>query len=277
MYIWIIALLFVIIFQFYAYRNDYAKLESELSKTKNELDEAQIVLRENSMLKSEIVSLAAHQIRSPLVAIEGYVSMMKEGDFGKINDPMKGAVSSISSSADYLMTLVNEFLDISRLEHNQMKFSMENFDLAELVEDVLHDFHKSAREKEIELDFIQDKRTRYMVHADKKKTFKIICSLVDNAIKYTKEGSVKLKIEKLDGKIRLSIKDTGIGIRKGDQKKLFDKFFRTKAANEVFVRGTGLGLYIAKHMLLAQGANIWVSSKGLDKGSTFVVEFEMVK
>ena len=234
-------------------------------------------MRENSILKSEIVSLAAHQIRSPLVAIEGYVSMMKEGDFGKINDPMKGAVSNISTSAEYLMTLVNEFLDISRLEHNQMKFQMENFDLSELVEDVVHDYHKVAREKGVDLEFLSDKRKRFDVHADKKKIYKIICSIVDNAVKYTKEGSIKLSIEKLDGKIRLAIKDTGIGIEKKDQKKLFDKFFRTRAANEVFVKGTGLGLYIAKHMLLAQGANIWVSSPGLNKGSTFVVEFEEVK
>ena len=125
MNIWLIALLFVVVFQFFAYKSDYAKLKRKLKLKQDQLDDANIRLREVGLLKSEIVSLAAHQIRSPLVAIEGYVSMMKEGDFGKTNDNMKGAISSISTSADYLMTLVNEFLDITRLENNQMKFKLE--------------------------------------------------------------------------------------------------------------------------------------------------------
>jgi signal transduction histidine kinase len=274
MQIWSIALLAIIIFQFFSYKKDYSNIKNKLRQKQASLDEVNIRLREVDMLKSEIVSLAAHQIRSPLVAIEGYVSMMEEGDFGDINDNMKDAVTSISTSADYLMTLVNEFLDISRLEHSQMKFDMTDIDLSDLVEDVTHDYYKAAREKGIEFEFIRDESKRYMIHADELKTGKIIGSIIDNAIKYTVKGWVKLELEKLDGKIRLSIKDTGIGIDKKDQKKLFDKFFRTSMANDVFVRGTGLGLYIAKHMLNAQGANIWLSSEGVGSGSVFVIEFE---
>ena len=274
MYIWLIALLLVVLVQYFAYKKDYSLIEGQLKKAELRLDDANVRLREVDMLKSEIVSLAAHQIRSPLVAIEGYVSMMEEGDFGDINDNMKNAVTSISTSADYLMTLVNEFLDISRLEHSQMKFDMEDVELSDLVEEVVHDYHRDARAKGLEFGFVYDKKKRYVAHVDMKKTQKIIGSIVDNAIKYTVSGSVKLELEKLDGKIRLYVRDTGIGIDKKDQKMLFDKFFRTTRANEVFVRGTGLGLYIAKHMLVAQGANMWVSSDGVDRGSVFVVEFE---
>ena len=274
MHIWLIALLLIVVVQFILYKKDYSELEKKLEQKEMSLDEAKVGLREVGILKSEIVSLAAHQIRSPLVAIEGYVSMIKEGDFGEVDDNMKEAVSSISTSANYLMTLVNEFLDISRLEHGQLKFNMINIELSELVEDVIHKYSDVARDKKLDLEFIQDKRQRYLIHADRSKTQKIISSVIDNAVKYTINGWVKLELEKLDGKIRLSIKDTGIGIAREDQGKLFDKFFRTSAGNEVFVRGTGLSLYMAKHLLLAQGANIWISSGGEGKGSTFVIEFE---
>ncbi len=102
----------IIIFQFFAYRKDYASIERKLKKKQSELDFVSVKFREVDILKSEIVSLAAHQIRSPLVAIIGYVSMMREGDYGAVNDGLKDPLSSVSSSADYLLTLVNEFLDI---------------------------------------------------------------------------------------------------------------------------------------------------------------------
>ncbi len=153
---------------------------------------------------------------------------------------------------------------------------MKNLDLSRMVENVMSDYTKEAQEKGLETDVISEQGQQYMVHVDEKKTRNIIASVVDNAIKYTKKGWVKLELEKLDGKVRLSIKDTGIGIDKKDQKKIFDKFFRTTRASDVFVRGTGLGLYIAKHTLRAQGANIWVSSKGSGYGSTFVIEFDEI-
>jgi signal transduction histidine kinase len=274
MQILLIALLFIVVFQFISYRRDYSALEKDMKQKETSLDDAKIGLREVEILKSEIVSLAAHQIRSPLVAIEGYISMIKEGDFGQVDENMKEAISSISTSANYLMTLVNEFLNISRLEHGQLKFNMVNIELSTLVEDVMHEYHGVARANRIDFELIQDKRERYLIHADRSKTQKIISSIVDNAFKYTIYGWVKLELDKLDGKIRLTVKDTGIGIERSDQEKLFDKFFRTSSGNEVFVRGTGLSLYMAKHMLLAQGANVWVSSEGEGKGSTFVIEFE---
>jgi len=247
-------------------------LQRQIIEKEEELELVYVRVREVDQLKSDIVSLAAHQIRSPLVAISGYASMIVEGDFGRVQGQVKSAIKKIADSSENLMAIANEFLDVSHIDDGREKYYMKSFDIKRMSMSVVSRKLLSAKKAKIDLDFSYEKGKDYEVFADEEKIKKVITSLIDNAIRYTKEGWVKVHVEKIDGKIRLSVKDTGVGISHKEIKKLFHKFSRTKEATKIDVAGTGLGLYIAKEMLRAQGGDIWASSDGLGKGSTFTIE-----
>lgn len=244
--------------------------KEKIQKLAHDLEIANAKLRELDQLKSEFLSFATHQIRSPLTAIKGYASMIKEGDYGKTSQKVGGAVDVIEQSAESLIVIVNEFLNISRIEQGRMKYDMEDFDLGELAKQVSVEYEPNVQEKGLTLEFKQDERP-YPVHADKGKIKQIIGNVIDNAVKYTPEGSIKILVTENSGLAKIDVTDTGIGIETEDIPKLFSKFGRTKDAFKTSVTGTGLGMYIAKQMLDAHNGDITVSSPGKSKGSTFTI------
>ncbi|MDD5152446.1 MAG: HAMP domain-containing sensor histidine kinase [Candidatus Pacebacteria bacterium] len=247
-------------------RQKIERLAEELLRVNNKL-------RDLDLLKSEFLSFASHQLRSPLTAINGYASMLLEGTFGPISDEVKNSIEIMDQSSKSLIRIVGEFLDISRIEQGGMKYTFSDFDFKELVLEVFNELRPNAEKKGFEVyEFSNSDDKDFMVNGDVGKIKQIVGNFLDNSIKYTPKGGVKVRVERKNGKITVSVKDTGIGISKETLPRLFAKFSRAKDASKTNVSGTGLGLFVAKKMIEANNGKVWVESEGEGKGSTFFIE-----
>ena len=251
-----------------AQRENIEKLAIELQKANDRL-------KDLDKQKSEFVSFATHQLRAPLTAMKGYASLILEGDLGNISEEIRNAISRIFNSSETLTHIVDDYLNISRIELGTLKYTFENLDLRELVDDVIAELKPNIEKSETKLSFIVDRQKKFLVRADKDKFKQIIANIIDNSVKYTKAGIVTVKLDKIDNiKILLSIKDNGIGIAPEIMPRLFAKFSRADNANKKNIHGTGLGLFVAKEIVNAHRGRIWAESEGEGKGSIFFVELE---
>lgn len=254
-----------------------------IEKLAGELQVANDRLRELDTQKSEFVSFATHQLRAPLTAMKGYASLILEGDLGKLSHVMRDAVTRIYDSSKTLTSIVDDYLNISRIELGSMKYTFEQVDLKQLVEDVIAELKPNIEKSKLSFSFKMDshmnkegdKDKKFMVQADRDKFKQIILNLIDNSVKYTPSGSVEVSVYKNNAKkIIFSVKDTGIGIAPEVLPKLFAKFSRADNANKQNIHGTGLGLFVAKEIVLAHNGKIWAESAGEGRGSAFFVELE---
>ena len=244
-----------------------------IEKLAKELEKANERLKELDQLKSEFVSLATHQIRGPLTAIKGYASMMREGDYGAVPEKIKGTIDIIYESSNALTIIVQDFLDVSRIEQGSMKYEFTIFDFSKLAQSVGEELAPTVERKGLQLKL--EIEPRILVNADAGKMRQVIGNLIDNAIKYTSSGSIIVSLKKTKEFARLTVKDTGMGIKPETLPKLFQKFSRAEDASKANVLGTGLGLYVARKLIEAQKGKIWAESEGEGKGATFVVELPL--
>jgi signal transduction histidine kinase len=199
--------------------------------------------------------------------------MILEGSFGEVSEKAKEPLSRIYESSKLMAVSIEDFLNVSRIEQGRMKYDMTDFDLKDLAKTVFEELKSTAEAKKLAFTFTDDNSAPYIVHADIGKIKQVISNLADNSIKYTPEGSVEISVSHTsEKKIRVAIKDSGVGISEETKSKLFDKFVRARNAHEVNVTGTGLGLYVAKQMIEAHNGKIWVESPGEGRGSTFFIE-----
>lgn len=251
-------------------------IREKIETLADELEHTNERLRVLDQQKTQFVSLASHQLRAPLTSIKGYLSMILEGDYGPVEGEQKEMIQRVMKSADNLVTVVGDFLDVSRIEQGRMRYEWADFDLKPLVETVYHEQESVAGKKGLKLSLNIEEHVDYKLHGDMNKLKQVFTNLTDNSIKYTPKGETTISLSRPSPKIiRFEIKDTGIGISKETLPKLFEKFVRADGANDVNVIGTGLGLFVAKEMIKAhEGGKIWVESEGLGKGSRFVVELK---
>ncbi|MES2436944.1 MAG: ATP-binding protein [Patescibacteria group bacterium] len=247
-------------------------LASDLEKSNTGLAEANERLKDLDKMKTEFISLATHQIRGPLTAIKGYISLIQEGDYGPVSKEVLGAVDVVMNSTNNLVTIVGDFLDVSRIEQGRMKYDFTDFDLQELVNQVIVEFKPTMDKKGLAFNYMFDKDKSYMIHADRGKIKQVFGNILDNSIKYTPSGGIDISLGVKDKKALIAIKDTGVGIHKSTLPKLFQKFTRAENANETNIMGTGLGLYVAKQMIEAHHGRVWAESEGEEKGAQFYIE-----
>ncbi|MFA6423603.1 MAG: ATP-binding protein [Patescibacteria group bacterium] len=248
-----------------------------LSENGNPIENILIITNDISYEKQierqqkEFIYTATHELRTPITAIKGYLSMILDGDTE--NDPaqQKKYFQRAYNSTEKLNQLVEDMLEAARLEENRVIFNMTSFHMAELIEDIFEDFKHKAKIKKIKLIYKKSKKQSPKVFADRDKLKQAISNLVDNAIKYTIIGAVTILFKQIDqGFLKLIIEDTGIGVAKKDQEKIFDKFFRVNSSESIKAGGTGLGLFIVKNLIEKQGGSIYLESKS-KKGSSFNV------
>ncbi|MBI4777424.1 CHASE2 domain-containing protein [Candidatus Desantisbacteria bacterium] len=230
-------------------------------------------LKELDQLKSDLMSMVAHDFRTPLTVIKGYTALMIDGDTGTINETQQEFLKTIDESADRLLNLINDFLDVTKIESGSIEIKYIEFDLRELIVSVVKEFNEISRKKNISLQ-ITDNRLQdrlLQIEADKDRIRQVLDNLISNAVKYTPEnGHVFIEAGEAENKnICISIRDTGIGIPVEEQKKVFDKFFRTNIGQQ-FSSGTGLGLSIVKNIIDKHNGSISVESE-LGKGSKFTL------
>jgi len=269
-----------------AQREEIERLAASLSKANDKLWVANEKLKELDRQKTEFVSIASHQLRSPLTAIKGYSSMLLEGSFGPLEEKAREAVDRIFQSSQKLVTVIEDFLNITRIELGRMKYEIKVFDLGQLAQMVIKDQEPNIKRSGLAISF-KDGTGDHQISADEGKVSQVISNIIDNAIKYTPAspsqggptGWVKIKVENLPVKrskgketVRISVSDSGVGIKPETLPKLFEKFVRADA-DKVNITGTGLGLYVAKQIIEGLGGKIWAESEGQGKGSSFFVEF----
>lgn len=217
--------------------------------------------------KTEFLSLASHQLRTPLSAIKGYLSMVLEGNFGKLQKETEEALKNVYQSNEHLIALVNDLLNITRIEAGRLEYHPQETDLGKLIEEVIKESELAAKNKGLDLKYKASKLP--LVKIDPDKIRQVLINLIDNALKYTRKGSVTVWAKRMDSKILVEVKDTGIGISPDKMDSLFEWFSRGKGAYRLASGGFGLGLYIAKKIIEKANGKIWAESPGENKGSTF--------
>lgn len=223
--------------------------------------------RELEKLKDEFVSLASHELRTPMTAIKGLISMILEGDYGEINENLKDPLFDISKSTERLIQLVNDMLDVSRIEGGRIRMSITTISIPEIVDDVVSMLKLIADQKHIILEI--RKSDIKLVNADTDKVKQILINLVNNAIKFTDHGTVTISYRSWGRYAYISVIDSGIGISKENQLKLFGKFAQISNSQQGRPPGTGLGLYISREFARIMGGEMWIERSEEGKGSTF--------
>jgi len=241
------------------------ELRAELEKAYQELERIDTA-------KTEFLSMASHQLRTPLGIIKGYISMMLEGDFGEISEKAQEKLRNAYVSNDRLVKLVNDLLDVTRLEMGRIELNLEKASIEEIISSVVEEMKGTAEKKGLYLKWAKPATALPEMSLDKNKIRQVILNLIDNAIKYTNQGGITLKTQITNSKLQITVIDTGVGMEKEEIDKLFEVMARGKAGLQYWMQGAGLGLYTARKFVEMHGGRVWAESPGKDKGSTFYIE-----
>jgi len=232
------------------------------------------ITREKSIdkMKSEFISIAAHQLRTPLSALKWSLRMVLDGDVGKISPEIREFLQKDYNTNDRMIKLVNDLLNVSRIEEGRFFHKFAPVNLAHLVDSIVQDFTPQSKKRNIKLEWTQTKQHLPLINADRDHLRLALQNILDNALKYTPyNGTIKVSLQKAKtgNSLVLKIVDSGIGIPAEEQKRVFSKFFRGANVIKLQTDGTGLGLFIVKNVIeLHQGTITFESS---EKGTTFII------
>ena len=244
------------------------KQMKSLEELNIDLEKANLDLKELLEVKNNFLHITSHQLRTPLTVIRGMLAMWRAGDFDQLSEKeQKGKRENIYLSAERLNNITNDMLDAMEVEGKFLKFNLEQVSLEDIAKEAMKELTPNYDRKGLYLKLsVKDRLPKIKV--EPKYLKQALMNLLDNAEKYTFKGGVKIEIKKENKFILIEIKDTGIGIAKKEQKKLFQKFSRTKRAEKQNTTGSGLGLFIAKQIIEEHQGKIEISSEGVGKGTT---------
>jgi signal transduction histidine kinase/CheY-like chemotaxis protein len=244
----------------------------ELEIANKQLQEQNVKLKENDRLKSEFLANMSHELRTPLNAIIGFSRVILKGIDGPITELQQTDLTSIHNSGRHLLTLINDVLDLAKIESGRLELQPEELDVKEVAEGVMNTCEALVKDKNLKLIERIEPGLPHII-ADKTRFRQILLNILSNAIKFTYEGSVVLEVKNLakEHKILISVTDTGIGIKEEDIPKVFEKFRQIDGSSTRLEGGTGLGMAITKEFVEIHRGRIWVESK-FGVGSTFYVE-----
>ena len=246
------------------------ELESRIDEATKELQEKNRELKKMDEMKSDFVSNVSHELRTPLTSIIGYTKLLSQGKLGELNGQQSHVIGVIVSESERLSRLINDVLDLSKLESGKLNVHFEGVDVAQEIKDSLESLKHIAESKDIKLS--TKLKNDLVIDSSPDLLKQMIINLANNGIKFTKKGGkVTVTTESNDGKVTIKVRDTGVGIAKEVIPKLFDKFYQVDSSMTREYSGTGLGLVIVKHIVDLHGGKIDVKSKP-GKGSSFIVE-----
>jgi signal transduction histidine kinase len=241
-------------------------------KLREELEKAYVELKKLDTAKSEFISIASHQLRTPLAAMKGYLSMILDENYGPITARIKTKLQNVFLSNERLIRMVNDLLNVSRIESGRAELNIEETSVEDIIKGAVDILKLQAKDKKLHLIWEKPDKTLPKILVDADKTREIILNIIDNAIKYTQEGDVKVTAKAKQDSVLIKIADTGAGMSEEEIAKMFKSFSRGSAGNQFFTEGMGLGLYIARQFTDMQHGKIWAESDGKGKGSTFFLE-----
>lgn len=249
--------------------------KEELKRKIAELSKAKENLAKLDSAKSEFISIASHQLRTPLTVIKGYVSMIQEGNFGPVLPGHIEPLEKIFASNERLIRLVESLLVVSRIESGRLQYTFSREDLVAIAEESLILAKNMLKKNSVRMFWAKPEEEMLFVDLDREKIKLAIGQILDNAVRYTKQGTITMNLRRIGDMARLSISDTGLGIEPEEMSRLFEKFSRGEGTFLVYTEGTGLGLFIARQIIESHHGKIWAESQGSDRGSKFVVELPL--
>ncbi len=221
-------------------------------------------------MKNEFVSTVSHELRTPLTSIKGYIDLILEGEAGEINEIQREFLNTVKQNNNRLVALINDLLDISRIESGRVHLRIKPVNFYEIVDETVNTFKTLIDKKSLNLS-VSFHDEPPIINVDRDRICQVMANLLSNAIKYTPaNGKIGIDVVNVDGEVFISIKDTGIGISLDDQQYLFTKFYRVDSSLTREIGGSGLGLSICKTIIELHGGRIWVDSEA-GKGSVFTV------
>lgn len=243
----------------------------ELREANERLIESNIRIKEADRLKSEFMANMSHELRTPLNAIIGFSELLLDGIDGEVNETQKTDLTHIHDGGVHLLGIINDILDLSKIEAGKMDLLKEEVDISGIVGGVVSVAKTLVKGKDIKITSKIDEKLP-LVTADGKRLKQVILNLMSNAAKFTEEGEIAIKAEPVgNGHIVISVSDTGIGIKEEDMPKVFEKFRQIDMSSTRNKGGTGLGMAITKRLVEMHGGSIWLTSK-VGVGTTFFVK-----
>lgn len=249
---------------------DLKSTETKLAKQSKELSKANLKLQDLDRMKSMFIASMSHELRTPLNSIIGFTGLLLQGISGKIDEEARQDLNIVYNSSQHLLSLINDVIDISKIEAGKLDIHFEDVKLDDLIEEIVTTVSKDAEKKNLKI------KTEFpeslTIVSDRRRLFQCILNLMSNAVKFTEKGTVELKAVKKADVLKISVTDMGIGIKKEDIPKLFKSFIRLNTPMKEVTLGTGLGLYLTKKIInsVFQG-DISVESE-YGKGSTFTLD-----
>ena len=246
----------------------YRELEKRVLERTHQLAEANLRLQELDRLKSMFIASMSHELRTPLNSIIGFTGIILMGMSGEISDIQRKQLNMVKNSAKHLLDLINDVIDVSKIEAGKTELIIETFDLCNLVTEVKESFCVAAADKGLDLAL---KTVGVLeVTSDRRRVRQILTNLVGNAIKFTEKGMVAISIASNAEGAKISVRDTGVGIEKQDMEKLFQAFGRISIQGRPVIEGTGLGLYLSRRIAVLLGGEITADSEP-GRGSEFTL------
>jgi len=233
-------------------------------------------LKEVDKMKDDFISIASHELKTPMAAIKGYMGMLFEGVAGKFDAKAKDHLNRVMGNVRRLDVLVNELLDVSRLEQERIQFDMQAMDIAKIITEVTNELTVQAEEKKLSVEYQPLPPPHPLIFADPDRIAQILDNVIGNALKYTFRGGVVI-YHRIEGNyLKTTVKDTGVGISLQDQKHLFERFHRIRTEKTMDIPGTGLGLWIARELVLRMNGKIYATSQE-NVGSEFTIAFPIIR
>lgn len=227
-------------------------------------------------LKTEFVSLAAHQLRTPLSEIKWALRMILDKDFGRISKEQKTFIEKTYNANEKVVALINDLLDVTKIEEGRYIFNLKKENIGKIVKAVVDSLEKEIKEKNLQIEFKKQKGGVPDTIIDSEKIEVAVRNLIENAVRYTKpNGKITISLESNAKEIEFSIRDSGVGIPEEEKGRIFNKFFRAANVVKMETEGTGLGLFIMKNIIEAHRGSVWFESEE-DKGSSFYFTLPIV-
>lgn len=220
-------------------------------------------LEEVDRMKDDFISMASHELRSPMTVLKGYLEMLGDGLEKKAGEgeqftEEKQYIRNMNASVERLVELVEDILNVSRIEQNRLPMDIKDFDMRPVLDEIAAGYRLLAEQKRLEFSFVVP--DRLMVTGDSARAKQIITNLLSNAVKYTEKGKVEVSIKESEGQIGIMVADTGFGIGPDGLKHLFEKFYRVRTESTAKIAGTGLGLWISREIARKMGGDLTVES-----------------
>lgn len=224
--------------------------------------------KRNKNPQSDFVNLTSHQLRTPLSGMKWLLELLQKSDTGNLNKKQKDFLEKIYVSNERMIALVNDLLEVTRIEQGQTKLYLQPTDLVPIIRGIIKEKEKDVKKKHLQISFTTEQEPFPPVRTEPNKIKQALSNLISNAITYTLEnGKITIDLQIQDGMMLGKVIDTGVGIPQDQQKQIFSKFFRGTNVTSMETTGTGLGLYISKAFIEASGGKLWFKSAE-GKGTT---------